>query len=321
MAASSGSDVSHSAIPLVVIAGATATGKSEIALTVAERVGGEIVNADALQLYRGMDIGTAKTPMEGRRGIAHHMCDVLDVTDEASVAVYQREARASVEEIRSRGKVPIAVGGSGLYIRALTDVMSFPPSDPKVRAQIEQWVREVGVGRAYEKLNEEDPQAAERINPGDERRIVRALEVRELTGEPYSAYLPTYEFEIEPVVYCAVERERDELHERVKARVDHMMEQGLLDEVVRLRDAGIEKGNTARQAIGYAQLLSHLRGEISLDEAIESTVVATRRLVRKQDTWFRRDPRLMWLDGRTPEQAAGVIEQACRAFMGEEGHA
>lgn len=308
-------------IPLVVIAGATATGKTRVALDVAERVGGEIVNADALQLYRGMDIGTAKTPLAERRNIPHHMFDILTVTEEASVAEYQREARAVVQEIRSRGKVPIAVGGSGLYVRALTDVMSFPPSDPNVRAGIEKWVHEVGVARAYERLNEEDPQAAERISAGDERRIVRALEVGTLTGEPYSAYLPTYEFEIEPVVYCAVEREREELHERVRERVEWMMDAGFLEEVRLLRNEGLERGHTARQAIGYAQLLAHLRDELTLDDAVDSTVVATRRLVRKQDTWFRRDPRLMWLDGRTPEQAASVIEQACVAFMGREARA
>ncbi len=314
----SGSASADHAIPLIVIAGATATGKSNVALDVAERVGGEIVNADALQLYKGMDIGTAKTPVSERRGIAHHMFDVLDVTQESSVAEYQREARAAVEEIRDRGNVPIAVGGSGLYVRALTDVMSFPPSNPSVRAHIESWVRDVGAGAAHEKLTEEDPQAAERISAGDERRIVRALEVRKLTGEPYSAYLPTYEFEIEPVVYCAVERERDDLHERVRERVDTMMAAGFLDEVRDLKAQGLEKGHTARQAIGYAQLLAHLKGDLDLAEAVESTVVATRRLVRKQETWFRRDPRLMWLDGRAPEQAASVIEQACVAFMGQD---
>lgn len=294
--------------PLVVIAGATATGKSDLALDVAEAVGGEIINVDALQFYRGMDIGTAKLPALERRGIAHHLLDILTVREEASVAEFQAQARGLVAEIRARGRVPVAVGGSGLYIRALTDRLEFPPSDPSVRARLEQEAREIGAGALHARLVGEDPTAAAKINVADERRIVRALEVIAITGRPFSAFLPAYEFADPNVVYTAVSRERGELHERVERRVQFMMEQGFLVEVERLLDEGIEEGKTARQAIGYAQMIDHVRGRLSRDEAIESTVVGTRKLVRKQDTWFRRDPRFTWLDGTDRDAARAQVE-------------
>ncbi|MDK7742478.1 tRNA (adenosine(37)-N6)-dimethylallyltransferase MiaA [Helcobacillus massiliensis] len=293
-------------IPLIVIAGATATGKSDIAIALADRIGGEIINADALQFYRGMDIGTAKTPPAERRGIPHHLLDVLDVTDEASVAQYQRDARARVHEIRSRGRVPIAVGGSGLYLRALTDEIRFPPTDPAVRRRLELWAREVGSAAAHRTLAEKDPSAAQRIQVGDARRIVRALEVIELTGEPFTAFLPSYTYDDPWVIHTAIRRDRDDLHQRVERRVHLMAEQGLLDEVRDLIDSGITEGRTARQAIGYAQMLAHLRGDLTWAEAIDQTITGTRRLVRKQDTWFRRDPRITWIDAAGPDPVARI---------------
>lgn len=282
--------------PLIVIAGATATGKSDIAIALAERVGGEIINGDALQLYRGMDIGTAKTPPAQRRGIAHHLFDALDVTDEASVADYQSAARAAVQDIRARGQVPIAVGGSGLYLRALTDKIRFPPTDPAVRARLEKDVAASGAAAAHARLRRIDPAAAHTIRPGDERRIVRALEVNELTGDSFTAFLPSYTYHDPAIVHTAITRPRPELHDRVARRVHRMVEQGLLDEVRALQRRGLEQGRTARQAIGYAQALDVLHGRMSCQDAIESTIAGTRRLVRKQDTWFRRDPRITWLD-------------------------
>ncbi len=302
-------DVAHATPPLLVIAGATATGKSSLAIDAAERLGGEVINADALQFYRGMDVGTAKvTPLE-RRGIPHHLLDILDVTEEASVATFQREARQVANEIRARGKLPVVVGGSGLYVRAFTDVMAFPPSDPAVRAEIEIHVREIGTGAAHAELADADPEAAKKIAPRDERRIVRALEVHRLTGQPFSAFLPTYTFHDPAIAYVAVKLEREKLHERIEARVHRMVDNGFREEVEALLDAGIERGVTARQAIGYAQMIAHVRGEISLDEAIESTVSHTRRLVRKQDTWFRRDKRLTWVPGEEPDAAFAMIER------------
>lgn len=299
--------------PLVAIAGATASGKSDLALDLAERFDGEVINADALQFYRGMDIGTAKLPAGERRGIPHHLLDVLDIHDEASVSVFQHEARTLVGEIRRRGKIPIAVGGSGLYIRALTDRLEFPPSDPDVRAELEQWLAEVGPGRAHALLAHKDPEAAGKIAVNDERRIVRALEVNRLTGRPFSAFMPSHELHDPHTVLVAVGRERARLHERVERRVDMMLEQGFLEEVARLRAEGLAETKTARHAIGYAQMLAHLEGEVSLEKAREDTIVGTRRLVRKQDTWFGRDPRFVWVEGERPtaalEQVVALVRE------------
>ncbi|MCT1867260.1 tRNA (adenosine(37)-N6)-dimethylallyltransferase MiaA [Dermabacter sp. p3-SID358] len=302
-------DPGEQALPLVVIAGATATGKSALAIDTAERIGGEVINADALQFYRGMDVGTAKVTRRERRGIPHHLLDILDVTEEASVATFQREARRLADEIRERGKLPVVVGGSGLYVRAFTDVMAFPPSDPAVRTEIEAHVREVGTGAAHAELAKADPAAAKKIAPRDERRIVRALEVHRLTGKPFSAFLPTYTFHDPAIAYVAVSLERERLHERVEARVHRMIEEGFREEVEELLDIGIERGVTARQAIGYAQMIAHVRGKMSLDEAIDSTITNTRRLVRKQDTWFRRDTRLTWVPGEDSDAALAMIER------------
>lgn len=289
--------------PLIAIVGATATGKSDLAIALARHLGGEVVNADALQLYRGMDVGTAKVPLAERRGVPHHQLDVLDVTEEASVSAYQAAARADVAAIRARGRVPVLVGGSGLYVRAALDRIDFPPTDPAVRARLEERAREIGAPALHAELALSDPEAAARIGSGDERRIVRALEVGELTGRPFSAFLPRPEHVDPTTVQIGIRQDRAALHERIAARVDRMLAAGLIDEVAALRERGLERGATARRAIGYEQGLAVLGGTMTLEQARESTIVGTRRLVRKQDTWFHRDQRVRWIDGADP--AAG----------------
>lgn len=286
--------------PLVAVVGATATGKSDLAIALAQHLGGEIVNADALQLYRGMDIGTAKVPPRERLGIPHHQLDVLAVTEEASVAAYQREARAAIAGIRERGRVPILVGGSGLYVRAALDDIEFPPTDPAVRGRIEQRGHRIGTRALHAELARIDPDSAGIIGEGDLRRIVRALEVGELTGRPYTAFLPRPVHHDPSTVQIGLRLERAGLHERISLRVHRMVEQGLLAEVRGLREQGLDQGRTARRAIGYEQALAVLDGTMDCGAAIESTVVGTRRLVRKQDTWFRRDPRVRWIDASQP---------------------
>ena len=282
--------------PLLAVVGATATGKSDFALALARRLDGEVVNADALQLYRGMDIGTAKVTPEERAGIPHHLLDVLDVTQEASVSAYQEAARTAIAAIRTRGRTPILVGGSGLYVRAALDRIVFPPTDPAVRARLEQRARTVGTGALHRELAGADPAAAAKIGPGDERRIVRALEVTELTGEPFTAFLPRPDHLDRRTVQIGLRMQRPVLHERIGRRVETMVEKGLLEEIRDLREQGLDQGLTARRAIGYEQGLAVLDGTMTCPEAIEATAAGTRRLVRKQDTWFRRDPRVHWLD-------------------------
>ena len=286
--------------PLVAVVGATATGKSDLAIALAQHLGGEIVNADALQLYRGMDIGTAKVPPRERQGIPHHQLDVLAVTEEASVAAYQREARSAITGIRERGRVPILVGGSGLYVRAALDDIEFPPTDPAVRGRIEQRGHRIGTRALHAELARIDPDSAAIIGEGDLRRIVRALEVGQLTGRPYTAFLPRPVHHDPSTVQIGLRLERAGLHERISLRVHRMVEQGLLAEVRGLREQGLDQGRTARRAIGYEQALAVLDGTMDCGAAIESTVVGTRRLVRKQDTWFRRDPRVRWIDASQP---------------------
>ena len=291
--------------PLVAVVGPTGTGKSDLALELAERLGGEIVNTDALQFYRGMDIGTAKLPVAERRGIPHHLLDILEITQEASVADFQAQARAAIEEISSRGLRPILVGGSGLYVRAALDVLEFPPTDPAVRARIEAEAAERGLSALRARLAEVDPVSAERL--GDERRVVRALEVFELTGRPFASFMPTREY-LRPTVQIGLDLDRTVLHERLHARVVAMVQAGLLDEVRELATRGLRSGKTASRAIGYAQALKVLDGEESLDWAIEDTTVATRKFARRQITWFRGDPRVSWLDPTAP----GFLEAALR---------
>jgi tRNA dimethylallyltransferase len=289
--------------PLAII-GPTGTGKSQLALDFAERVerlgfGAEIVNADAMQLYRGMDIGTAKLPIEQRRGIPHHQLDVLDVTETATVARYQRAAAADVEAIGGRGAVPVIVGGSMLYIQSLLDDWSFPATDPAVRARWERRLAEVGVGELHAELARRDPAAAAAILPTDGRRTVRALEVVELTGRPFAASAPRIGSPRWDTVIVGLDCETTVLDERLARRTDTMFDQGLVDEVRGLLPDGLRDGVTASRALGYAQVLAALDaggGPDQLRDAREQTYVGTRRYVRRQRSWFRRDHRVHWLD-------------------------
>ncbi|QZE24799.1 tRNA isopentenyltransferase MiaA [Mycobacteroides abscessus subsp. abscessus] len=292
----------HEHPPVITVVGATATGKSDLALDLAERLGGEIVNTDAMQFYRGMDIGTAKLPPDERRGVPHHLIDILDVTDEANVQTFQEQARAAIADIRARGNRPILVGGSGLYARAATDHLDFPGTDPEVRARLET---EVDADRwaAHAKLTDLDPKAAEKITVNDVRRIVRALEVIELTGQPFTASLPEYTA-IEPTIHIGLALDRSTLHERIAARVGLMWDAGWVDEVRTLLDRGLARGKTASRAIGYAQIQDYLAGAIDAESARESTIVRTRQFARRQDTWFRRDPRVTWIDSGVAEAGA-----------------
>ncbi|GAA0036861.1 tRNA (adenosine(37)-N6)-dimethylallyltransferase MiaA [Brevibacterium casei] len=288
--------------PIITVVGATATGKSDLALDLADHLGGEIVNTDAMQFYRGMDIGTAKLPPAQRRGIDHHLIDILDVTDEANVQTFQEQARTAIAEIRARGHRPILVGGSGLYARAATDRLDFPGTDATVRSRLEG---EVDADRwaAHARLADLDPVAAEKITVNDVRRIVRALEVIELTGRPFTASLPEYT-EIEPTIHIGLALDRHALHDRIARRVDLMWEAGWVDEVRTLLDRGLASGKTASRAIGYAQIQDYLAGTIDADAARESTTVRTRQFARRQDTWFRRDPRITWIDSGVTDAGA-----------------
>ncbi|MFC4602886.1 tRNA (adenosine(37)-N6)-dimethylallyltransferase MiaA [Rhodococcus kronopolitis] len=280
----------------IAVVGPTATGKSDLGLDLAERLGGEIVNIDAMQQYRGMDIGTAKLPVEERRGIVHHQLDVLEVTETATVANYQRAARADVEAIAARGAVPVIVGGSMMYVQSLLDDWSFPATDPRVRAKWETVLAERGVAALHAELTRADPQAAATILPTDGRRMVRALEVVELTGLPFAASAPTIGEPRWGTVILGVDRDTAELDERIARRTRAMFDGGLVEEVRALLDVGLREGVTASRAIGYAQVLAALDGEYDLDEAHERTLIGTRRYVRRQRSWFRRDSRVHWLD-------------------------
>jgi tRNA dimethylallyltransferase len=293
--------------PVVAVVGATATGKSDLALDLAEVLGGEIVNADAMQLYRGMDIGTAKTPPAQRRGLPHHQLDVLDVTEEASVAAYQEAGRSDVAQIAARGRRPVVVGGSGLYLRALLDDLSFPDTDPELRAQLEARAESEGPGLLHDELARLDPDAASRIDRRNARRVVRALEVVRLTGRPFAASQPEEPRAVVPTVHLAIDVPRPELTDRIAARAGAMFASGLLQETRELLDQGLESGRTARRAVGYAQAVAVLRGDLGLDEAVTATAVATRQLARRQLTWFRRDARIVWL-----EPGPDLLERARR---------
>ena len=297
--------------PLIAVVGATATGKSDLAIALAQHLDGEVVNADALQLYRGMDIGTAKVTEQERAAVPHHLLDVLEVTEEASVSAYQRAARAAIDAIRARGRTPILVGGSGLYVRAALDDIEFPPTDADLRARLEQRAQQEGTEALHRELAARDPEAAGIIGPRDARRIVRALEVGTLTGRPFTAFLPRPLYVDPATVQIAPRWDRAVLHERIARRVERMVEQGLLEEIRDLRDQGLDRGQTARRAIGYEQGLAVLDGTLSCAQAIQDTIAGTRRLIRKQDTWFRRDRRITWLDGGAEdllEHALEVIE-------------
>ncbi|MFI5609872.1 tRNA (adenosine(37)-N6)-dimethylallyltransferase MiaA [Amycolatopsis sp. NPDC051903] len=292
----------------VAVVGPTATGKTALAVELALALGGDVVNADALQLYRGMDIGTAKATEAERRGVPHHLLDVLDVTETASVAAYQRDARREIEEVLAAGRVPVLAGGSGLYVQAVLDDLRFPGTDPAVRARLDAEATELGTAALYARLGERDPAAAAAILPTNTRRIVRALEVIELTGEPFSANLPKPGPARYGTVLIGVDREAAELDERVDLRVEHMFDAGLVDEVRTLVTRGLREGKTASRALGYQQVLAELDGGGDFAAAAAATKQATRRFVRRQRSWFRRDKRIRWFDGASPDLAARVLE-------------
>lgn len=297
----------------IAVVGPTATGKSDLALDLAERLDGEIVNIDAMQLYRGMDIGTAKLPVPERRGIPHHQFDVLDVTETATVASYQSAARADVEAIMARGHTPVIVGGSMMYVQALLDDWDFPATDPEIRAKWEAVLADRGTVAVHEALKQADPVAAQTILPTDGRRMVRALEVVELTGKPFAASAPQIGEPRWGTVIIGVDRDTSELDARIELRTAKMFESGLVEETEQLITQGLRHGQTARRAIGYAQVLDFLDGEYDLAEAQERTFIGTRRYVRRQRSWFRRDQRVHWVDGADPALAAtasAIVEQA-----------
>jgi tRNA dimethylallyltransferase len=291
----------------IAIVGPTATGKSALAVALAEELGGEVINADAMQLYRGMDIGTAKVTPSERRGVPHHLLDVLDVTETASVAAYQRAARAAVERLLSEGRVPILVGGSGLYVRAVLDELDFPGTDPDIRTRLEQELADRGAERLHERLTRLDPTAATAILPSNGRRIVRALEVIELTGRPFSATMPRPGPARYDTRQIGLDLDTEELDRRVDLRVERMFDQGLVDEVRRLEKEGLRLGRTASRALGYQQVLDQLDTDEDMAAAAELTARATRRFVRRQRSWFRRDQRVQWLDASRPDLVAAAL--------------
>jgi tRNA dimethylallyltransferase len=289
----------------IAIVGPTAAGKSALALELARRLPGEIVNADSMQLYRGMDIGTAKPDAAERSAVGHHLYDIWDVTQEASVAEYQRLALRAIEDIRSRGRYPLLVGGSGLYVRAVVDRIEFPGTDPQVRAALENELAEHGPAILHSRLSTVDPVAAAAILPSNGRRLVRALEVFAITGRPFSATMPSYDHDPD---FVQLGLDHPELDARIDLRVDRMWERGLLEEVRSLLPAGLRSGRTASRALGYQQLLAHLDGDCTQEEARVATAQATRRFARRQRSWFRRDPRVRWLSDPTDvRQAVAAI--------------
>ncbi len=286
---------------LIVICGATATGKSDLAIELAQKIDAEIINADSMQLYKGMDIGTAKLSVEERQGIPHHLLDVLEVTEDANVAWYQSQARAKISEIQSRGKSVVIVGGTGLYIKAILDELNFPDTNPAVREALEREVAELGAHVLFERLEKLDPAAALAIDRANTRRIVRALEVIEITGKPFTANLPRKDSELYPAArQFGLVMDRDALGERISDRVDRMYAAGLVEEVDRCIAAGITSARTAQLALGYAQVIAMRRGDLTLDAAIEETKRATRQYARRQETWFSGDARIKWISPIQP---------------------
>ncbi|MBB0245602.1 tRNA (adenosine(37)-N6)-dimethylallyltransferase MiaA [Streptomyces alkaliphilus] len=300
---------------VVAVVGPTAAGKSDLAIALAHRMGGEIVNADSMQLYRGMDIGTAKLPPEERGGVPHHLLDVWDVRRTATVAEYQRLARAEIDRLLAAGRVPILVGGSGLYIRGVVDELDFPGTDPAVRARLEAELAEFGSGALHARLATLDPAAARAILPGNGRRVVRALEVIEITGGTFTGRLPGPDGDRShyPTLHIGIRVPRPELDHRIAERVDRMWRAGLVEEVRRLEAEGLREGRTASRALGYQQILAALAGECTEEEAREETVRATRRFARRQDSWFRREARVRWLDGSAG--ARGELTAAAGALL------
>lgn len=293
---------------LIFIVGATATGKSELSLQLAEQLKGEIVNADSMQLYRGMDIGTAKLSLQERRGIPHHLIDVLDVNQDASVAEYQGWARSKINELLGSGKSVIVVGGTGLYVKAILDELNFPDTDPEVRARLSEEADRIGGDAMHERLGKLDPAAAAAIPKENLRRVVRALEVIEITGKPFTANLPRAGASYYPdAKQFGLVMDRDDLKARIDRRVDLMWSEGFVGEVRALIEKGITTGKTAKAALGYNQIISFLEGRISESEAMEETKRATRAYARRQETWFSRDARIKWLKGGTKERLDSIL--------------
>jgi tRNA dimethylallyltransferase len=286
---------------VIAVVGPTATGKSGLGIQLARALGGEIVNADSMQLYAGMDIGTAKEPEAARQGVPHHLLDIWPVTQAANVADYQKLARAAIDDIMARDRVPVLVGGSGLYVRAALDDLHFPGTDTATRARLTDELALLGPAVLHARLATLDPAAAAAILPGNGRRIVRALEVIELSGRPFAATMPAYA-QVRPAVQIGLTLPRPELDLRIAARVDRMWQAGFESEVRRLAAQGLRAGPTASRALGYQQLLRYLDGECTLDDAGAETIKATKRFARRQESWFRRDPRVRWLDATVPEE-------------------
>ncbi|AZR00219.1 tRNA (adenosine(37)-N6)-dimethylallyltransferase MiaA [Trueperella pyogenes] len=297
---------------IIAILGSTAAGKSALSLELAELLGGpervEIVSADAMQLYRGMDIGTAKLSPAERRGITHHQLDVLDVTDVASVAAYQRHARADLNDIRGRGKIAMVVGGSGLYVSGLLDELNFPGTDATIRRELESIHEAEGLGPLIAELRERDPVTANTINLRNPRRVIRALEVVRLTGTSYTPVFPRHTSHYDDVVMIGVRRAREVLNQAIGRRAACMFADGLVEETRSLLEAGLREGETARKATGYAEAIAVIDGKMSEAEAIDSVALATRRLAKKQRTWFGRDPRITWIDADGPALVAAAYD-------------
>ncbi|CAB5112041.1 MAG: tRNA (adenosine(37)-N6)-dimethylallyltransferase MiaA [Actinobacteria bacterium] len=286
---------------LLVVCGATATGKSQLAIALAHQFDGEIVNADSMQLYRGMDIGTAKLSPEEREGVAHHLLDVLDVNQDSTVAWFQSAARAAITDIHARGKSAIVVGGTGLYIKSILDELNFPDTDPEVRKKLEKELEDIGLNALFERLEKLDPAAAIAIDRANARRVIRALEVIEITGKPFTANLPREASTRYPDArQFGLVMDREKLDERISARVDRMWDEGFVAEVETLLQLGLTDARTAQLALGYSQIIAYLDGKMSQDEAREDTKRATRQYARRQETWFSRDERITWISPVQP---------------------
>ena len=304
----------------VVLVGATAVGKSSLAVELALRFAAagrhaEVINADSMLLYQGMDVGTAKPSIAERRGVRHHLIDVLEVTETSTVADFQRLARNAITDCCTRDVVPIVVGGSALYVRAVVDDFEFPGTDSALRARLEAELERIGSQSLHRRLASADPAAAATIDPGNGRRIVRALEVGMLTGRPYAATLPAYSYLLPGVVQIGLAIDRAELDRRVAARVHRMWQAGLVDEVRQLEKAGLRRGRTASRALGYRQVLDFLADSINEAEAEQQTILATRRFARRQDAWFRKDPRIHWLCWDDPQ-----LVDSAYALAGPDGN-
>lgn len=315
-----------SAPQVIAVVGATATGKSAVSIGIAEHfiahgTDAEVINGDSMQFYRGMDIGSAKLPVSQRRGIVHHLLDTLDVSQDATVASFQEQARAIIDDIHARGGRAIVVGGSGLYLRALLDKFEFPATDADVRARLEARAQELGPGVLYRELLGVDPEAAAKIQPQNAKRIVRALEVIEITGKKFSSSLPVKEYQI-PAVQVGLRVPYEVLDARINARVEAMWNDGLVDEVRRLATQGIREAITARRAVGYAETLAHLDGDLTERETIDLIAQHTRRLARKQHRWFGPDHRVAWVDGpANSDDVPRAVADAVRAVASADAAA